>query len=320
MEKVSIIVPVYNAELYIERCINSIINQTYKNIELILFDDGSLDASLELMKVYERKYDFIKVYSHDNSGVAITRNEALRKTTGYYIMYIDNDDYIDSDYVEKFVNKIEETASDIVVGGYKRVNKNKKIMFQYTPQNDDWQKYIVVAPWAKIYKKEVLIKYDAKFMNYYIGEDVYFSLNLYSQNLKINYIKYNGYNWFFNTSSVSNTSQKGFNKKIDITFVTERLLEFYSDSNTENAYLMYYIYKYFIWYLLFSGRNADSCSLVDEYEKMKAWYQANINKKVRIPKSEPFKFKVIVTIMTIVFKLHLITLFSKFYCKGTETK
>lgn len=318
MKKVSIIVPVYNAEKHIKRCVDSVINQTYKNIELILFDDGSSDSSIELLKEYEREYGFVKVYSHQNSGVAITRNEALDKTTGYYIMYVDNDDYIDNDYIEKFVSKIEETSSDIVVGGYKRVNKDKKIMFQYTPQNDDWQKYIVVAPWAKIYKRDVLTKCNAKFLNYYIGEDVYFSLNLYSQNLKISYFKYNGYNWFFNTNSVSNTSQKGFNKKIDITFLTEKLLDFNSDSNEEKDYLMYYIYKYFIWYLLFSGRNADSLSFMSEYSKMKEWYKANIGKKVKMPKTEPLKFKIIVIIMTMVFKLHLTTLFSKIYCKGTK--
>lgn len=318
MKKVSIIIPVYNAEEYIERCIVSVVNQTYKNIELILFDDGSIDSSLEIMRKWET-YDFIKVYSRENKGVAITRNESLCQATGYYIMYIDNDDYIDCDYVEQFVNEIERTSADIVIGGYKRVNINGEIMFKYSPQNDKWQKYTVVTPWAKIYKKDVLMKYSAEFLNYGIGEDVYFSLNLYSRDIKITCFKYNGYNWFFNTKSVSNTSHRGFNKKIDITFLADRLLDFNCDSNKEKEYLFYYIYKTFVWYLLFSGRNADNLSFMKEYHKMWEWYKIKVNKKVRIPKTEKFKVKCIVIFMNIIFKFHLTKLFSKCYCKGTVT-
>ena len=103
MEKglVSIIVPVFNAEKYLSECVNSLIEQTYDNIEILLIDDGSNDDSLAICKSFENKDKRIKVFSKENGGVSSARNFALQKLTGEYFACVDSDDYVTKDYVKK---------------------------------------------------------------------------------------------------------------------------------------------------------------------------------------------------------------------------
>lgn len=320
MIKVSIIIPVYNSEKYILRCLNSVVNQSYKNIEILIINDGSSDNSLKILENFQKKYSNVKVIDKENEGVAMTRNRGIRLTTGDYIMFIDNDDFIDENYVETYVNEIKNCDYDIVIGGYRRVNEENKILFYETLQDTKWSKYIIMAPWAKLYKREFLIKNNIKFLSYKIGEDVYFNLLAYSKNPKIRIIDYIGYNWFFNTKSVSNTTQKGLNNGIDITYLLDKINKNYKDK-VENELLNYFYFRYYIWYLLFSGKSSTSREFICEYNKIKIWLDKNnINNRI-FPfstklKGESFKNRVIVLIFLINEKLHLIKLFAKIYCKG----
>ena len=107
MEKVTIVIPVYNAEKTISKCIDSILNQTNENYQVLLIDDGSKDNSLKVIKEYEKNYPKkIKVISKENEGVVATRNLGIDLCKTKYIMFIDNDDYIDKDYVEQFLSAI----------------------------------------------------------------------------------------------------------------------------------------------------------------------------------------------------------------------
>ncbi|MCI8778348.1 MAG: glycosyltransferase family 2 protein [Bacilli bacterium] len=100
-ELISIIIPVYNTEDYLDKCLSSIINQTYKNIEIIIIDDGSTDNSKKIIKQYMNKDCRISYYYQNNSGVAIARNSGIDKAQGDYIAFIDSDDYIDLTFIEK---------------------------------------------------------------------------------------------------------------------------------------------------------------------------------------------------------------------------
>lgn len=315
--KVSVIVPVYNSEDTIERCINSILGQTYKNWELLLINDGSNDQSLKVME----KYKFckqIKIINQENHGVAYTRNLGIKEAIGKYIMFIDNDDYIDNDYIETHVKLIEDGKLDLVISGYKRVNIDNKILHIEKLNNTYWSRYIIVAPWARIYKREFLLKNNIEFFSYGIGEDVYFNLDVYSHNPKIFISDYVGYNWFLNSSSVSNTSQKGLNKNVDILVLLEKIIKKYENPD---IYLCYYLVRYYIWYLLFSGRNANRKDFIFEYNRIKKWYKENnISLKI-MPwsskiKGEPLKNRISVVIFKMMELLHLIKIFSLFYCKG----
>lgn len=114
MPKVSIIIPVYNVEKYLRKCLDSIVNQTIKDIEIICINDGSTDNSLDILKEYQRNDKRIHIINQENAGVAIARNKGLDIASGKYIMFIDSDDYVDSKYVETPLKHIEKTNSDIV--------------------------------------------------------------------------------------------------------------------------------------------------------------------------------------------------------------
>lgn len=106
---VSVIVPIYNVELYLARCIESIINQTYKNLEIILVNDGTKDSSLDIALDYSKKDERIKVYSKENGGLSDARNYGLDKVTGKYVIFIDSDDFVDESMVEGLLNAIENS-------------------------------------------------------------------------------------------------------------------------------------------------------------------------------------------------------------------
>ena len=118
-EKVSIIIPVYKAEKTIERCVQSIAKGTYQNVEIILVEDCSPDASLKKCRTLEKKYDSVIVkHNIENRGVSYTRNQGLKCITGKYLMFVDSDDWVEPDYVESFVNEMAKANLAMVISGY----------------------------------------------------------------------------------------------------------------------------------------------------------------------------------------------------------
>ena len=118
-EKVSIIIPVYKAEKTIERCVQSIAKGTYQNVEIILVEDCSPDASLKKCRILEKKYDSVIVkHNIENRGVSYTRNQGLKCITGKYLMFVDSDDWVEPDYVKCFVNEMAKANLAMVISGY----------------------------------------------------------------------------------------------------------------------------------------------------------------------------------------------------------
>ena len=116
-KKVSIIIPVYNVEAYLEECLDSVVNQTFQDMEIILVDDGSTDRSPEILKTFAEKDDRIKIITQSNSGISATRNRGFRAASGEYILFMDSDDMIIfPDSIETLYNKACETGSDLVMG------------------------------------------------------------------------------------------------------------------------------------------------------------------------------------------------------------
>ena len=126
MCKISVIVPVYNAEKYLSRCIDSILNQTYKDFELILINDGSKDKSIDILRKYENIDNRIKVIDNSNNGVSKTRNIGIRLAQGEYIQFIDSDDFIDENMFEYNINTVEQENADIVMTGFYLDIESKK--------------------------------------------------------------------------------------------------------------------------------------------------------------------------------------------------
>lgn len=121
--KVSIIVPVYNTESYLDRCIGSLISQTLKEKEIIIVNDGSTDNSKLIIEKYQKKYDFIKVINQNNLGVSVARNNGLKICKGEYIGFVDSDDFVSSNMFQKMYDKAKMYNSDLISCGYKLMDQ-----------------------------------------------------------------------------------------------------------------------------------------------------------------------------------------------------
>jgi len=315
--KVSVIIPVYNASKYISRCIESIMCQTFNDFELLLINDGSSDNSLEILKKYAKKDKRIRVIDQENMGVANTRNKGIGLAKGEYVAFIDNDDYIDEDYLEKLLQY--SNKQDIVIGGYRRVSLDDRELMHLILKETEWSKYTFITPWARIFKREFLINNKIEFFSSPIGEDAYFNLKAYSLTEKIKIIPYIGYNWLYNDLSVSNTVHKGFNEKVDIVSFLDKIYKLRNLGNEE--YIDYYCYKFGIWYLLYSGRGSNKSKFMLEYQKITEWNKNNKIKMNIFPFSsklngESFFHRGSVFVFDCLIKLHMVGLFARVYCKG----
>lgn len=209
-ELISVIVPVYNAEKYLDRCINSIIKQTYENIELILIDDGSTDQSYAICLGWEEKDCRVKVYHQKNSGVSAARNRALLSVQGRYIAFVDADDYLEPNYCEKMGGIIQESNADVVFcehhqifedgsnvisgGNSGRVEKISSKEFEYYGKRERR------AVWGAIYKVDILGK--LKFPeDIAIGEDALFLAMVVKQANTIAYYDNSMYNYVIQKES-----------------------------------------------------------------------------------------------------------------------
>ena len=166
-DKISIIVPIYNVEKYLNRCIESLIFQTYKNIQIILIDDGSIDKSGKICDEYKKKDSRIKVIHKKNSGVSNARNIALSQVDGKYLTFVDADDYVSKNYIKELYGLCKTYNCDIgIIGVLENFEENNKKVpsgqnIQTTLKNIDAlnellnEKYYFGSVWGKIYKTEI---------------------------------------------------------------------------------------------------------------------------------------------------------------------
>ena len=169
-EKISVIVPVYNVKLYLHKCVDSILNQTYQNIEVLLIDDGSTDGSSDICDSYTEKDSRIKVVHKKNGGLSSARNTGLDMATGEYILFVDSDDYIDIEMIRRLYDALVKTGADMSVCNIRMVGVDGLTTFPY-PENvvrdeemDEalyWRKVYepnaicYVVAWNKLYQKHI---------------------------------------------------------------------------------------------------------------------------------------------------------------------
>lgn len=321
MKKVSIIIPVYNGVDYLERCYESVIAQAgidLNDIELITINDGSSDDSLRIMREYERKYPYLfKVIDQQNAGIAMTRNTAITQAIGEYLMFMDQDDWIDNDYIQTFYNEIERTGADVVSGGYRRPDATGQIKQISIPNNTEYGKYIIVAAWAKIHRTQFIRENDIKFFQNKFGEDSVFTAEEISLARRWHAIPYVGYNWYVNQSSTSNTAQKGLSGEDNSYLV--RLLDRVNKTKKGdvNSNIDYYLLRTAVFYLLFSGRKAPMSRFMDSYTILFTWLQENaMNFPQRADyifgiKGEVLKVRVIIGVFVVLHRLGLVSLLAR---------
>lgn len=226
---ISIIVPIYNTSKYLERCIKSIINQTYTNVEILLIDDGSTDNSYEICHQYSKSYENIKAFHKRNEGLSSTRNFGIYKAKGKYISFIDSDDFVASNFLEElYWNLIKEDSDISVCSIYKftKENKiNKKSIVTKTLKN--FNRYNAMKELIKfngkltnhavnkLYKKELF-----KEVNFLVGkkfEDIDFMYKILNESKKISTFDDKLYYYYIRNNSITgNLKKNDIYDKIDI--------------------------------------------------------------------------------------------------------
>lgn len=179
MDKISIIVPVYNASSTLDRCVNSLLNQTYKNIEIILVDDGSKDDSLKIIKSFDKKYSNVIGIHQSNTGAGGARNKGIDNATGKYVSFVDSDDELEIDAIEKMVSKLKNNT-DILISGFKKIDSDGKIIMNRIPEDNLWTQFKYNSTVFKFYKRDYLNKYNIRYSKDKLFEDMFFSFNAYS--------------------------------------------------------------------------------------------------------------------------------------------
>ncbi len=272
--KITVIIPAYNCEKYIGKCLDSILAQSYQDFEILVINDGSTDGTDEILREYEKECsDKIKYVSQKNEGVAKTRNKAMKMAHGKYVAFVDCDDFVDEDYLEKLLPR---NGEDITFSGYRRPNSKGKIVVETKLENEKWSKFVVPAPWAKIYDREFLLKNKIEFLDNNIGEDVYFNLIALLTASKVKILDYVGYNWYFNEKSVSNTGQKDFHKIDVMRFLNSSYDELKKRGllSKNKEYLELFYYRYIVWFLLFSCKKHSKEEIGKKYDELFSWLLA----------------------------------------------
>lgn len=272
-ETISIIIPCYNEETVIRETLSMVHNQTYKNIEVIVVDDGSVDQTKEIVKDIKLSYPNTHYYYQSNSGVSSARNLGIKKSTGQYIMFLDADDaYTASNAIERMVIKINKTESDVVYCGYiindgKKIKKRKsrfttehvleKYLLGYIQSNTDcW-----------LISKELISEHNIEFKNHLdIGEDIYFFSTVLSSTKNITFVK--DYLLIYNYDSNQGLGAIKYEKMDrDALFIYEMLEDHLitSNQNIKSILLDYKLPANLVNTFLFLLKNNYSETLVKKY-------------------------------------------------------
>ena len=197
MNTISVIVPIYNAETYLAKCIESLIHQSYRALQIILVNDGSTDNSLSIAREYAKQDSRIEIYTQENQGQSAARNNGLKHATGEWIAFVDADDYIDNDFYEQLLRHIAK--NDCVQIGYRRVTADGEILKEKCPRHF----YQFTSPCMRLYRHDVLTQHRLTFPEGMIYEDVIFSLDFWAISPTYVQLPYTGYNYTFNALSTT---------------------------------------------------------------------------------------------------------------------
>lgn len=257
---ISVIVPVYNVEKYINRCIDSIINQTYKNLEIILVDDGSPDNCGKICDEYALKDKRIKVIHKKNGGVGLARNIGIKYASGSYISFVDSDDWLEITFFEYMLNALVEGASDIIQCSYNRVSsqKSKSIVLNKRKYLKDEFLVAILHPQTslgfchmKIYDRKILhdIYFDEKLL---VGEDALFNEHVAYKNPKVITIPDVLYNYRVRHDSVTKSFDENYVEKYlnSMKINAQYILGNYDDNCIEQS-----LYNYIAFHVLLIAVN-----------------------------------------------------------------
>ncbi|MFR8088776.1 MAG: glycosyltransferase family 2 protein [Lachnospirales bacterium] len=233
MVKVSVIVPIYRVEKYLRYCIESLLEQTLKDIEIILVDDGSPDGCPDICDKFEKQDDRIKVIHKNNGGVSAARNDGLAVAKGEWVIFCDSDDWMESAALESLYNKAYDTGSDVVIGDVYQVRDDKKLYTtfyanEFITEDCEFINRLIEAdiyrtycpnppatgpafgyggPWNKLVRRSLLIdnhiKFDLRLKG--IFDDILYTAHIFAAARKVTYISVPVYNYRITSSSITHS-------------------------------------------------------------------------------------------------------------------
>lgn len=249
---ISVIIPIYNSEKYLRKCINSLITQSSKNFEIVLINDGSTDSSETICKEYEKKYNYVRYFAKKNSGVSSARNYGLKKAAGDYITFLDSDDYLDKDFILN-TTEIIKNEYEMVIYDHSIVNGDKIEIVSLGGDSRDitypdcidkyFDSYCLSTACKIVYNRKMIISNKIFFnekINY--GEDMLFSFEAYVISKKTYYKSYCGYYYLMNNQSASHNDTiekriKYCNDNLILYLTIKKILEEKSYKVSEQKFL-----------------------------------------------------------------------------------
>ena len=299
-DKVSIIVPVYNVEKYLEKCLKSLISQSYKNIEIILIDDGSKDNSGRICDEYKRKDSRIKVIHKENAGVSEARNSGIQKSTGKYLCFVDADDFVMDNYVEYMHQLIVKDSSDIAICTKMFSNFNEKQTSEEVIENLDGENAIIrilnyrmpIGVYSRIFKKDLIEDNRIRFLkDIYMGEGFNFNVACFQKAKKVIVSNYKVY--YYRRNNATSATTKFSIKKCENSLYAMKVMRDNLIIRTERVinsweYALWRTYSDAFDYMCLGNEKKDNLEKFKEYKYfIKNNYR--IYKKIDISKKDKYR-------------------------------
>lgn len=300
--KLSIIIPVYNAEMYLIECIERIRNQRFCDYEVILINDGSSDNSKVICERYEKLDCRFKLINQKNQGVSKARNEGIKKAVGDYILFIDSDDYIENDFLNTIINNLEDTQ--LLCYGYNKLYKTKKvpiILNENIDRKENVEYEILFGEniggflWNKIFKREIIINNNLNFSeNIFYCEDLLFVVKYLQCIKKAKYINKIGYYYRMRKNSASGKFQTLKNCSVLNAF--EEIIKLYNNNPiyTEMLKQIYLIYYYKLKKIILKNKIKVNSEFLKVEKRLSLKYKIKIiGIKYLYPIYQNFKMKIL---------------------------
>lgn len=284
---VSVVIPAYNCGRYLERCLQSLVCQTYRPIEAVVVDDGSTDETSRIADEFARcdQLDSTVVIHQENKGGAGARNRGVDEASGEFVFFLDADDYLDEDCIESYVCAQQGDDYDVVCGGYRRPDANGDIQSEVSIEpGSEWARYSVVTGWAKLYRMTYVRSRGFCFLaGVAFGEDLFFAIPALSATSRVKTISYVGYNYYLNEASASSVVKSSAGQGFDR--VVSRILDEEERVGAKvEGILLHVFVRQAAWYLFYTVRGDSSDELRENYEA----FVGLLDRRLPSWRSDPF--------------------------------
>ncbi|MFI3283610.1 MAG: glycosyltransferase [Erysipelotrichaceae bacterium] len=304
---ISVVIPIYNQELYLAQCINSVISQSYNDLEIILVDDGSTDGSVKICEAFKKEDRRIKIVNKENGGVSSARNEGIKNSQGEWILFVDADDYLKENILEKIISEVKGNREvELFLMNYYTFTDNKIETSDKAYINElsisGSLSYLICyknnqlslgssarACWGKLFKTEIIKKNNISFKeSLYIGEDMLFVLNYIKHTKSIKVLDEYGYYYRVHEESVMQSYKKDLYKQY-VELLNE-LIHSISDLSADcQSEVSKYIYYFKLELYIGLCKNAYGLSVLENKQKIdfkeaNEWFNENVKYQITCKK------------------------------------